>query len=189
VLAPPCAGPTLRPAVCAEASAPRRKGTCRHEQGRLGIATRRVCAGKTFTRPRAYPRRRHLPSHESTRGYKILPVSAPDGYPRVSGIPATRLTSTRAPAVAGVSPRWRLGSSLLWPPPPPCRSQRRRPLLVVVGGPVGLHAGNTARSTRASFFSRRALGYASGLRVAGQGGTVRRSVVPAQRRACGFPLP
>jgi hypothetical protein len=34
----------------------------------LGMAAGRVSAGKTFTRPRAYPRRRSLPARKSARG-------------------------------------------------------------------------------------------------------------------------
>jgi hypothetical protein len=52
------------------------------------MAAGRVRAGKAFTRPRAYPRCRPVPAREHTRGRKILPVPAPGGYPRVSGIPA-----------------------------------------------------------------------------------------------------
>jgi hypothetical protein len=109
----------------------------------------RVRAGKAFTRPRAYPCCRPVPAREHTCGRKILPVPAPGGYPRVSGLPAPAaaalphasplpwalpppLLRASWPSKPTRPPLPRPSSSLSWPPPPPCRCLRqiRPPLLM-----------------------------------------------------------
>jgi hypothetical protein len=61
------------------------------------MATGRVSAGEAFTFLSAYPRPRSLPAREPARGYKPLPVSAPDGYPRISGPQPARAPVGEAP--------------------------------------------------------------------------------------------